>query len=46
MESIALKDNGLLFCFVGIAILLISFALLELGGVEALPASLISVGFD
>jgi hypothetical protein len=45
MESIARKDNGLLFCFLSTAILLISFALSESGGVGALPFSTFSVGF-
>jgi hypothetical protein len=45
MESIAPKDNGLLFCFLSTAILLISFALSESSGVGALPFSTVSVGF-
>ena len=35
IESIALKDNDLLFCFIGMAMLLLSFALSGSGGASA-----------
>ncbi len=39
MESIALKDNDLLFCFIDMAMLRLSVALSGMGGVDAPPDS-------
>jgi hypothetical protein len=41
MESIALEDDGLLFCFADIAIGSICLALLDTGSVDTVPVSLV-----